>query len=72
MKARLYESARVPEIAAIVQQGRFNQMVSCLVTLGERAELAAECAAMEVARAKARARKKGKRAIKKRRSRRKC
>jgi hypothetical protein len=70
MKARSYESARIPEITAIVQQGRFSQMVACLVTLGERAVLAAERAAQEAAREVARARKKGKRGPKKRRARR--
>ena len=69
MKARQsYESARVPEITAIVQQGRFIQMVTCLVKLGERAALAAERAALEAARESAR--KKSKRGPKKRRARR--
>ena len=57
MKARQsYESARVPEITAIVQQGRFSQMVTCLVKLGERAALAAE---REAAKAKPTKRKRG-------------
>lgn len=60
MKARLYESARVPEITAIVQEGRFTQMVTCLVTLGERALLAAERAALEAARTKAKEKRKTK------------
>jgi len=68
MKARqFYESTRVPEITAIVQQGRFTQMVACLVTLGERAALAAE-RALEAAREAAK--KKSKRGPKKRRARR--
>lgn len=64
MKARQsYESARVPEITAIVQQGRYAQMLAYLMSLAERAALEAE-------RTKAKAKpKKGKRATKKRRAR---
>lgn len=66
----ILDSSPVPEITTIVQEGRFSQMVACLVTLGERAVLAAERAAQEAAREVARARKKGKRGPKKRRARR--
>ena len=65
MKARQsYESARVPEITAIVQQGRYAQMIVYLMSLAERAALAAE---REAAKAKP---TKGKRGPKKRRARR--
>ena len=68
MKARqFYESSCIPKITAIVQEGRFSQMVTCLVTLGERALLAAERAALEAAREAAK--KKSKRSTKKRRAR---
>ena len=66
MKARQsYESARVPEITAIVQQGRYAQMIAYLMTMAERAALAAE---REAAKAKAKAKPK-KRGPKKRRAR---
>jgi len=65
---RFYESSRIPEITAIVQQGRYAQMLAYLMSLAERAALAAE---REAAKAKAKAKpKKGKRATKKPRARR--
>ena len=71
MKARqFYESSCIPKITAIVQEGRFSQMVTCLVTLGERALLAAERAALEAAREAAKTKKKSKRSTKKPRARR--
>lgn len=71
MKARQsYESSRIPEITSIVQEGRFTQMVTCLVTLGERALLAAERAAQEAARELAKTKKKSKRSTKNPRARR--
>jgi len=39
---RFYESSRIPEITAIVQQGRYAQMLAYLMSLAERAALAAE------------------------------
>jgi hypothetical protein len=67
MKARQsYESSRIPKIITIVQQGRYAQMIGYLMSLAERAALAAE---REAAKAKAKP-KKGKRATKKPRARR--
>lgn len=59
MKARQsYESSRVPKIITIVQQSQYSQMIAYLMSLAERAALAAE---REAAKAKAKAKpKKGK------------
>lgn len=69
MKARLiYESPPPTNFIAIIQEGRFTQMVGYLMSLAERAALAAE---REAAKAKAKPKtKNGKRSIKKRRARR--
>jgi len=57
---RFYESARTPEITAIVREGRYAQMLVYLMSLAERAALAAERAALEAARTKAKEKRKTK------------
>ena len=67
---RFYESARTPEITAIVREGRYAQMLVYLMSLAERAALAAERAAQEAARELAKTKKKSKRSTKNPRARR--